>query len=424
MSKSHHRAQGQGTPKNSSYLNETYALHYGLGQFRDPARIEFQLVTSEDDPDQSIVIAFHNAQSHVLETLPTVLNMSCGSTELLLVLDACTDSTQEMILGLINSSSFQETTIFTRVLLVVQPTPVWETSSENIGYRLSRATKAIISVQADMLVQEVCFNLAMYIPLRVFNDVFAVSARCAHGNSRAGRCGVKYNDPLPVHQHCDAKKSLAVRGTCNRGPLLWHAPSLRQLGFLDEDGFYQGDDDHDLIARAYSKLRMVAGYYFVDTYGPMRWGATRNPAPLSPPALAYRDMRLAARRRRAPVRYPRVSQTRLMLFLKVIFLPVWTDVWEQTADFVSEFQSNRSIALVAIDFGLERVWHRRIAGYEKILTVVRDDRGRVSDCRLLLHYLTRWKYVVSAGEFFMLCPHSTNATRSDPLLRLPGSAAC
>ena len=136
-------------------------------------------------------------------------------------------------------------------------------------------------------------------------------------------------------------------------------------------------------------------------------------------------MRLAAQTRRAPVKYPRVSQTRLMLFAAVILLPVWTDVWEQTANFITGFRPIPHSAIVAIDFGLDRVWHRRIAGHEKILTVVRDGYiGRVLDCRILLHYLARWRYIVSASEFFMVCPHRRNATRSEPLLRLPGYAAC
>ena len=45
-----------------------------------------------------------------------------------------------------------------------------------------------------------------------------------------------------------------VAETCNRGPLLFVGRRLKALNYLDEDNFVLGDDDHDVMARAYDMV--------------------------------------------------------------------------------------------------------------------------------------------------------------------------
>lgn len=64
--------------------------------------------------------------------------------------------------------------------LIDQSTPVWETSSDNIGLRAAYASSYLIMVQADVLVTLQGWNQRLLAPLRIFPDLYAVSARTAH----------------------------------------------------------------------------------------------------------------------------------------------------------------------------------------------------------------------------------------------------
>lgn len=229
-------------------------------------------------PHFSAVIVYHNAGDIVSKTLPTVLANLCGLYEVILVLDGCTDTTLSEIDQVIQDHIQGPSFLATRVRVVDQPTPVWETSAENIGFRLARGTKGIVSIQADMVLAESCFNYAMYNPIRRFADVFSVSGRCAHnfdGSGKVGRCGVDFGQALDADS-LNLQPVLFVRNSCNRGPLMFRADALRSLGFLDEHRFFQGDDDHDINARAKKRLNMVAGYIPLGVHGPISWGATRR----------------------------------------------------------------------------------------------------------------------------------------------------
>ena len=63
--------------------------------------------------------------------------------------------------------------------------------------------------------------------------------------------------------------------TVNRGPLMLHAKRTQELGFLDEQSFFLGGDDHDLMKR--SKLKgYVVGYLPVGFYAPLDLSPMRN----------------------------------------------------------------------------------------------------------------------------------------------------
>ena len=65
-----------------------------------------------------------------------------------------------------------------------------------------RAARApfLILVQGDMLMTQPGWNVALTVPLRQWDDVFSVSARCAHGFDNSQRpgplTGAKCYDPL------------------------------------------------------------------------------------------------------------------------------------------------------------------------------------------------------------------------------------
>ena len=98
-------------------------------------------------------------------------------------------------------------------------------------------------------------------------DIFAVSGRCGHsfnGQGKVGRCSTDVGQPLKD----GVKHTFVETETVNRGPLMLHAKRTQELGFLDEQSFFLGGDDHDLMKR--SKLKgYVLGYLPVGFYAPL-----------------------------------------------------------------------------------------------------------------------------------------------------------
>lgn len=187
------------------------------------------------------------------------------------------------------------------VRTLIQPTPVWEATANNIGMRVAHpSAQFLLLLQDDMLMQARGYNARLALPLRLWPDVFAASARCAHalysalpwGLGKAGRCGKEITEPL--HASADVRCRFHVRDSCNRGPLLLSHARARELGFFDEVHFHLDFSDHDLMARAYLQRRWVVGWMPLDFAAPLLLGATRRPLPPSPPSSAeYLALRLA-----------------------------------------------------------------------------------------------------------------------------------
>jgi len=139
-----------------------------------------------------------------------------------------------------------------------------------------------------MLIDEPDWNLRMRKPVESYTDVFAVTSRTAHN--------WVYN-PQSVHQYmsenlddcwCDIlnhtdhahsknidRETFAIRDSVNRGPLLLRHDIMQSLNYLDEEFAPQDMDDHDLCYRAYEKLGMKVGCYWIRVQSEDAWGGTR-----------------------------------------------------------------------------------------------------------------------------------------------------
>lgn len=173
--------------------------------------------------------------------------------------------------------------VLTQVSFIQQSSSVWETTSDNIGMAYSSPSKYFILVQSDIWILSPGWNLVMSLPAEIFVDVFSVSARCAHSFSfnkkfqNKGRCGVDVADGLLPENITRFSHEVYLLGTVNRGPLLFRADRIIALGLLDEDNFIQGDDDHDLMARALVKFKWrAAGYFAINFVSPTLDGTTRS----------------------------------------------------------------------------------------------------------------------------------------------------
>jgi hypothetical protein len=224
--------------------------------------------------DITVVTSVYNAAPALEKSLPYLFLKTTGSWEFVLVLDACYDASYSTAVKLLQS--YFEGSSCVRARIIIQPTAVWEVSSDNIGMRASSPRYAYILYQADTVMEEKGWDERMLVELLSNNKIFAISGRCGHSidlKETVGRCGSdvseRLGDDVPMH-------TFYVTETVNRGPLLLRSHTTQKLGFLDESRFLLGDDDHDLNARA-RKLGFIVGYLPINFYAPLDLSARRNP---------------------------------------------------------------------------------------------------------------------------------------------------
>ena len=223
-------------------------------------------------PRHSVVVSAHNAARSIGVCLSSLLSNTVGVWELVLVLDGCTDTTFDVATATLRRAvQGGATGGLVRARVVVQGSPVWETSSDNIGLRLAHPNAtALILVQADMEVTERGWNARMEAPLEVFKDVWAVGGRDAH-NAGVGRGEGQpqaFNltpgrdlglAPTAAELNSAAGLTLYIRDVVNRGPLLLRADVTREAGFLNERDFLIRRDEHELMLRVWQAKGLLCG---------------------------------------------------------------------------------------------------------------------------------------------------------------------
>lgn len=267
---------------------------------RSAAVLAFDMQCSSVQPEYSIIAPSHCVASVLKKTVPLVCQHTVGSWEVIFVLDASWDKSLQVIKDILLSATCQYSTMV-RARVLVQPTAIFETSSDNLGYTLANPSHFFIELQADMFIKETGWNRNLARPIFEYNDIYSVSGRCGHGqggNSTyyVGRCfaGV---EKLSRAKRKDTVNSVYVTATNNRGPILYRADALKELGFLDEVNFLIGNDDHDLNRRAAFR-GWFAAYKYTNFYTPLNDSPQRNkefksgmPENAKQSELLYRDFR-------------------------------------------------------------------------------------------------------------------------------------
>jgi glycosyltransferase involved in cell wall biosynthesis len=239
----------------------------------EPYRV--YLFNTHETPVFSIVTPIYNQESIIVKNIRSILQHTEGFFEVILILDYCFDKTEEYLLNYLDSLEPRENLIQVRVFKQTGK-PLFETKCDNIGFRASMG-KYCLEIQADMEMVEPGYNLELEKPFKMFQDILAVSGRCAHdlfGGHGVGKLGERVEHTL---------ESLGIqRGvfymfdTCNRGPLLLDRAKLEELGFLNEIDFFLDNSDHDLMARAFLEKKYKCGYVPIEFTSPLRDGSTRE----------------------------------------------------------------------------------------------------------------------------------------------------
>lgn len=226
----------------------------------------------------TIILTVHNKaellRNYVLPALAKFTNWV--HTDLIVVLDGCTDESEAEVLSWVKKQGFY------RFKLIHTP-DVFETKANNAGLREATGDYVII-LQDDMVVNEKDWNVRLLEPFDKWDDVFAVTANCAHNwelnpNSQGIKDG--WSDLLNHIDHANKTNTprnvFAIRDSVNRGPLAINRRELEFLNFFDEAFAPLDSDDHDLMYRMRKKeYGLVCGFYAVEWYSRPEWGGTRD----------------------------------------------------------------------------------------------------------------------------------------------------
>jgi len=267
----------------------------------------------------SIILTIHNKEFLLTHVLNSIKLFTTGAYELILVLDGCTDKSEELVDLFIKQNPAIKIT-------KLKTSDVFETKANNVGLKASSGDYCVI-VQDDMIMNEHGWNERLLKPVKSFSDVFAVTSQTAHNWT--------YN-PQSMHQHmkedlddcwCDiikytelasrytfSRDVFAVRHSANRGPLLLRHDVLQKLNYLDETFAPQDMDDHDLCYRAYKQLGMVAGCYWTNIITDYSWGGTRENNKPKPWLLKanHKNMKIVWERHKDVILAPKRDENRIL----------------------------------------------------------------------------------------------------------------
>lgn len=241
----------------------------------------------------SLVLTVHDKGWLLPQVLDGIKNNTTGTYELVVVLDGCSDNSEEVL------DTFIKEEQRISVKKIITP-DVFETKANNAGIRECDGDYIII-IQDDMVIKEPGWNKRMQKPFDEFIDVFGVTARSTWNyrlNPHSRHLNLpkeqdllidnEWSDILLHQNHINRDEGLnrttfAVRNNICRGPMMLDHSDLLRLKMFDEIFEPQDQDDTDLCFRAFKELGKVVGGYWIDYDSDLTWGSTRpngtDPAP-------------------------------------------------------------------------------------------------------------------------------------------------
>jgi glycosyltransferase involved in cell wall biosynthesis len=229
---------------------------------------------------QSIILTVHNKDFLIDNVLNAIKKNTTGQYELIIVLDGCTDNSKTIV------DNFKKNNKNIKINILETP-DVYEIMANNAGLRVCNSEIAIL-IQDDVIVNEEGWNHRLTKPFRTFDDVFAVTANCAHNwefnpNSKHILTNVNNNyEWSDIINHIDhanrntiSRDTFGIRQCANRGPLALNYSDIKSLGFFDESFYPTYMDDHDLCFRMSDKFNKVVGCYWIDFISDLAWGGSR-----------------------------------------------------------------------------------------------------------------------------------------------------
>jgi glycosyltransferase involved in cell wall biosynthesis len=214
----------------------------------------------------SVILTVHNQEEIIRPIFQGLIeNCSENVAQLIVVLDGCTDKSEEIL-----NECYQQTK---KEITICKTPNLNETLANNFALKQSRCDYSII-VQDDCLIQEKDFDKRMLKPFQLIPELLAVSGRDAVDTRLVNGALDYYNvggKDVGTPRHI-----FSIRDAVNRSPLMLDNKKAKQLNYLDEDFAPLDSDDVDLSIRGYKEFGYLVGSYVIDFYSPLHWGKTRN----------------------------------------------------------------------------------------------------------------------------------------------------
>jgi hypothetical protein len=260
-----------------------------------------------------VAVPIKNQEEGIAGVLDALFNSLTASTSVGLVFDNCTDKSLERVKQLLinlNETALRNVCL---VHIFVSKGELFEATCENFIFTLENA-QYFMSLQADIYLIDSTFQSRVFEAFALNLDLFALS----------GRAIVSFKST--IRRNCFSISILTLRKALNkvttrlsrvilllghrfqsdyfgdlsefpktrmlffrqqlrtvylgdapiRGPLVWRAAYFKELGGLDDIGFYLGRDDCDLSLRAFTKRGWRSGYIPTMSYSIPNAGTTRK----------------------------------------------------------------------------------------------------------------------------------------------------
>ena len=236
--------------------------------------------------EQTVIVPVFNQAGFIGRVLSGIVDNLSQATDLVVVVDGATDGSEAAALHFLDTAPLGRLSAAT---LLRADRPIFETRCDNIGFALSRGAY-VFDVQADIEIRTEAFDRILTAPMRQRSEIFSVS----------GRSGGWFGGLVPHRERlrrfplatvwwklrkqtivgCEEGDRPPIAGsfytaeTVVRGPWALRRSDLIRLGFLDQEHFFLGSDDHDLHARGWS-LGLTCAYTPVQFA--QGQGSTRQP---------------------------------------------------------------------------------------------------------------------------------------------------
>jgi glycosyltransferase involved in cell wall biosynthesis len=231
----------------------------------------------------SVILTTHNKGWLISTVVDAIIKYTSTPFELIVVYDGCSDNSQHNVQSVLKTYQKRRGENKIQNYLEVNTPDVHETKANNAGMKVAKSKYSIL-VQDDMVVDEVGWDTRLIQPMKLWKDVFAVSARNAlthlPGISNLKVIG-RIEDDTPRGYYDNADRNLfRIRQSVNRGPLCLDMDKVKELNYLDEVYAPSDCDDADICWRAFLNHGWRCGVYPIDYLSDLNWGTARIKAGL------------------------------------------------------------------------------------------------------------------------------------------------
>ena len=260
---------------NNRYLNNIYLNNPNKSS---NIKILYNICYRNDVPLFSIIVPVCNQENIIVKHINSILyNTTEKDFELILIIDSCSDRTEDFLTYWINNLENEKYKLLTNILILKSMIPLFETAADNLGFYCSRG-KYCLEIQSDMEMTEKGYNMRLLKPFLLDDNIIGISGRCCHDfscNRGVGKLGMDIIKDVKDIPNID-RNYYYISETCNRGPLLLDKEKMKILRYLDEVNFFLETSEHDLFARAYVERGWICGYVPIDFIALLENGTTRK----------------------------------------------------------------------------------------------------------------------------------------------------